>query len=72
MLKKPGTQNIAACENQGKQSKLSDHWKSVKMLLLKNITWDNAKKTERLTEIQVLTKQLTSYKIKYKSLRKTK
>ena len=27
MLEKPGTQNITACENQGKQLKWSDHWK---------------------------------------------
>ena len=28
MLEKPGTQNTIACENQGKQRKWSDHWKS--------------------------------------------
>ena len=26
---------IAACENQGKQHELSDHWKSIKTLILK-------------------------------------
>ena len=29
------------------------------------------KRTKNLTEIQVLTKQITSYKIKWKSLRKS-
>ena len=58
-LEKLGAQNIAACENQGKQCKLSDHWKSVKRFLKKIITWGDAKKkTKRLTEIQVLTKRL--------------
>ena len=32
VLEKRGTQNIAVCENQGKQSKLSDHWKFIKTL----------------------------------------
>ena len=36
MLEKPGAENIAAFENQGKQHKLSDQWKSVKMSLKKN------------------------------------
>ena len=30
MLEKSETQNIPACENQGKQSELSYHWKSIK------------------------------------------
>ena len=43
----------------------------------KKITWDDAKKTmqkrqKRLTEMQVSTKDFTSYKIRYKSLRKRK
>ena len=38
----------------------------------KKITGDDAKKTKRLTEVQVLTKEFTSYKIRYKSLRKRK
>ena len=38
------------------------------MLFLKKITGDDAKKTKRLTEIQVLTKDLTPYKITYTSL----
>ena len=33
---------------------------------------DYAKKTKRLPEIQVLTKDFTSYKIRYKTLRKRK
>ena len=48
MLEKPGAQNIAACENQGKQRKLSDDWKLIKTLFWKNIGV-NAKKTN-LTE----------------------
>ena len=28
ILEKPGAQNIAVFENQGKQHELSDHWKS--------------------------------------------
>ena len=27
MVEKPHAQNIIACENQGNQRKLSDHWK---------------------------------------------
>ena len=29
------TKNKTACENQGKQRELSDHWKSIKTLFLK-------------------------------------
>ena len=47
-LEKPGTKNTAACEDQGKQRELSDHWKSIKMFL-KKVTRDGAKKTKRLT-----------------------
>ena len=54
MLEKPGAQNIAAYENQGKQLEYSAYWKSMKTLFLKKITGDNAKETKRLTEIQVL------------------
>ena len=43
-LEKPGVQNVAACKNQGKQHKLTDHWTSIKMLLLKKISGDNGKK----------------------------
>ena len=65
-LENPGVQNIAACENQGKQRQLSDHWKSTKTLFLKKkIHGDDAKKTKILTEIQVLTEEFTSYKIRY-------
>ena len=35
--KKPGVQNIAACESQVKQYQASDHWTSIKMMLLKII-----------------------------------
>ena len=91
MLEKPGPQNRAACENQGKQCKFIDHWKSVKTLCLKIIiiiiiimiatttttttitttiiiTGDDTKKAKKLTEIQVLTKDFTSYLIRCKSL----
>ena len=84
MLEKPGPQNRAACENQGKQRKFIDHWKSVKTLCLKIIiiimiatttttttiiiTGDDTKKAQKLTEIQVLTKDFTSYLIRCKSL----
>ena len=66
---------MAACENQGKQHELSDHWKSIKTFLekkkkKKKMGW--WKKTKRLTGIQILTKDFTSYKIRYKSLRKIK
>ena len=36
----------------------------------KNVTGDDTKKSKQLTEIQVLTKEFTSYNIRYKSLRK--
>ena len=61
-LEKPGSQNIVACENQGKQCKLSDHWNQFKHCFWKKITGD-AKVTKRLTERQVLKKYFTSYKI---------
>ena len=60
-LEKLGFQNVSVCENQGKQHKLSDHWKHKKMLK-KKITGDNAIKTKRLTQIQVLTKKFTKQK----------
>ena len=54
MLEKRGAQNIAACENQGKQCELSDHLKSIKTLFLKEITDNDAKiPRKRLTGIQV-------------------
>ena len=37
MLEKPGVYNTVVCEKQGKQHKLSDHWKSIKTFLLKKI-----------------------------------
>ena len=60
MLKKPGAQNMTACENQGKQCKLSDHWKSFKKPIFLKVTKDDTKKTKRFTEIQVLTKRFTT------------
>ena len=76
-LEKPAVQNIAVCENQDKQRKSSDHWKLIKTFFFKKIKWGfwkkkKKKKTERLTEIQVLTKDFASYKIRYNSLRKRK
>ena len=35
MLEKSGAQNITACENQGKQCELNDHWKSKKIFFKK-------------------------------------
>ena len=63
--------NIVAFENQGKQRELSDHWKSIKTLFLNKITGDYAKKTNRLTGIQALTKDFTSYKIVFKKKKVT-
>ena len=60
MLEKSGAQNITACENQGKQCELSDHWKSKKKLFFLKIRGDDTKKTKRLTEMQVLTKMFTT------------
>ena len=51
-LQKPGVQNLAACENEGKQCK-------PRMMKKKKITENDAVKIKRLTEIQVLTKDLT-------------
>ena len=49
MLEKLDSQNIAACENLGKQRAFNDHWKSIKTLLLLllflgGITWHDAKR----------------------------
>ena len=66
VLEKPSVQNVATNENQGKQHNSSDRWIPIKMLFLKKITTeDGAKKTKRLTKIQLLTKDLISYKIRY-------
>ena len=56
MVEKPGAQNKTACENQGNQRELSDHWK--KMIFLKKLTGGNAKKTKRLTEIKSFDKKV--------------
>ena len=53
------------CENQGKQSEFSNHWKLIK-LFLKKITGDDLKKIKKLSEIQVSTKYFTSSKIIFK------
>ena len=58
------------CENQPTQCRFRDHWKSSKTLFSKKIITGDAEETKRLTE--VWTKDFTSYKIKYKSLRKRK
>ena len=34
---------MAACENQGKQHELSDHWKSIKTFLKKKKKWGDEK-----------------------------
>ena len=47
ILEKRDAQNIAACENQGKQCELSDHLKSIKTLFLKEIIDNDAKKTKK-------------------------
>ena len=48
-LEKSGAQNTKACENQGKQSELSNHWKlkREKTLFFTKIIGDDAKKTKR-------------------------
>ena len=61
-LEKSGAQNIAACENQGKQRELIDHWKS--MFLIKNNSRWRKKRKKELTEIQVLTKRFTKRVLK--------
>lgn len=48
ILEKPSTQNIAACENQRKQCKFIDHWKSIKAFLkIKKQTKKNRMMQER-------------------------
>ena len=46
---------------------ITENW--LKYCFWKKITGDDAKKTKILTEIQVLTKDFTSCKIRYKSLK---
>ena len=70
-LQKPCAHNIAVFENQGKQRKLSNHWKSIKTLLFERNNW-GCKKEKRLTGIHFLPKDFMIYKIRYKCLRKTK
>ena len=74
MLEKLSAQNIAAFENESKVSHAN--WvtteNQLKRCFWKKVTGDDAKKTKILTGIQVLKKDFKSYKIRYKSLRKTK
>ena len=67
MLEKSSAQNIATCENQGKQHELSGHWNQLKhhFWKKKRKTGNDTKKTKQLTEIQVLSKEFTSNKIRY-------
>ena len=69
MPEKPGAQNIAVCENQGKQHKFSIRWKPIKISFWKKSNWGWYRKEKKI-EIQVLTKHFTSYKIRYKSFKK--
>ena len=59
-IKSPwNTQHIATCEKQGKQHKLSDHWRSIKNVVFeKKKKQGMTKKAKILTGIQVLTKDL--------------
>ena len=47
MLEISSAQNITACGNQGKQCKLSDHWKLKKNVFLKNC-WEWRKKDKKI------------------------
>ena len=59
MLENLCAQNVAACEKQGKQCELSDHWKSIKILFFKKKSLgDDAKKAKRLTEYKLWQKIL--------------
>ena len=69
MPEKPGAQNIAVCENQGKQHKFSIHWKPIIISFWKKSNWGWYRKEKKI-EIQVLTKHFTYYKIRYKSFKK--
>ena len=75
MLERPSAQNITAFENE---STVSDEnwvttWNQLKRCFWKKVTGEGEKKDKgMLTGIQVLTKDFTSYKIRYKSSRKTK
>ena len=57
LLEKPGVQNKTASENKGKQHKLCDHQKFLKNMLFFLIPGGDAKKTKRLTQIQVYKKK---------------
>ena len=68
-LEKPDAQNIAVCENQGKQFNFSEYWKPTKTLFLtKRITgW---LKTTKLTKDKNKVKDFTSYSIRFKNQKK--
>ena len=70
-LEKSDAQNITARENQSEQHELSYQWEPIKKLFLKKNDTEWWKKTKKLTGKQVLKKYFTSYKIRYKYLRKT-
>ena len=72
MLEKSDAQNIAACENQDKQVNWVITKNQLKHCFWNKITCKDAKNTKRLSGIQVLTKDFTFYKIRYKYLRKSK
>ena len=75
-IDKPGAQNIYYLKYLRVKTKVCNaNWVITENLFKrfwKNITEDDTKKTKSLTEMQVLTKEFTSYNIKYKSLRKKK
>ena len=71
-LKDPGAQNITACENQGKQCKLSDHWKFKKSTLFFFFKITGWHKKDKKIEIQVLktfTKKLFKKTEKVKNMK---
>ena len=54
-IEKPGALILAVCQNQGKHSKLSDTWKSMKTFF-KKITGDDTKRQKLLKYKLYLTK----------------
>ena len=70
-LEKRGAQNIAACESQGEQRELSDHWKSIKTILKKyNRGW--RKKDKKIDSNTSFNKRFYILQTQIKSLRKRK
>ena len=72
MLEKPGAQNIAACENQGKQRELSDHWKSIKTLFSKKNNRRWCKKDKKIDWNTSFNKRIYILQNQIKSLGKRK